>query len=346
MTIIVGSGDLLDQKVDAIVNTVNTVGVMGKGIALQFKRKWPENFKAYERACKAGQVQVGKMFVHDNGGLVHPHFIINFPTKEHWKGKSKFFFIESGLRDLAATVVRLEIKSIAIPPLGCGNGGLDWSEVRPLIEDTFDCLPDLRVVLFEPATNEQLRAISPEVRPVRMTPGRSAIVAILNEYQRMCYSLSMLEVQKLAYFLSCAGEKLDLGYVKEKFGPYSQKLRHVLVKMDGAYISGVGDLNSPSEIAVLPGAIDGALEFLHETSSAETLERVTRVSQLIEGYESPYGLELLSTVHWVAKELSEEAMLSDVIVGVQSWNERKRQIMPPKEIALAHERLAALSWLA
>src|SRR5579884_1817745 len=134
MTIKLVKGDLLSQNVDAVVNTVNTVGVMGKGVALQFKRRWPENFRAYERASKQGDVQIGKMFIYDAGRLLTPRYIINFPTKVHWRSPSKLEYIREGLEDLVSQIRRLNIESIAMPPLGCGNGGLDWEDVRPLIE--------------------------------------------------------------------------------------------------------------------------------------------------------------------------------------------------------------------
>ena len=144
-------GDLLKQDdVDAIVNAVNCVGVMGKGIALQFKRRWPANFTEYTAACKAGKVRPGRMFVYAMGGLVQPHHIINFPTKDHWRDASRIQFIEEGLVDLVAYVRRLSIRSIAIPPLGCGNGGLRWSDVLPLIHAAFEPLPEVEVRLFEP----------------------------------------------------------------------------------------------------------------------------------------------------------------------------------------------------
>ncbi len=151
MTVSIFRGDLLKQDdVDAIVNTVNCVGVMGKGIALQFKNKWPGNYKIYRAACEAGEVRVGKMLVFDCGGLVKPNYIINFPTKDHWRGKSEIEFIEKGLVDLINQVKRLGIKRIAVPPLGCGNGGLLWVQVRPLIEEAFAAVPDVEVRLFEP----------------------------------------------------------------------------------------------------------------------------------------------------------------------------------------------------
>ena len=151
MSIALAHGDLLKQDdVDAIVNTVNCVGVMGKGIALQFRNKWPENFHAYEIACKAKKVRPGTMFVFDSGGLVKPNFIINFPTKDHWRGKSSLKFIRAGMSDLVAHIRRLGIRSIAIPPLGCGNGGLHWDDVRPVIESAFVELPEVDVRLFPP----------------------------------------------------------------------------------------------------------------------------------------------------------------------------------------------------
>ena len=136
-----GTGDLLRADVEALVNTVNTEGVMGKGIALQFKQAFPANFKAYEAACQAGQVVPGRMFIFDNGRLINPQYVINFPTKRHWRGKSRIADIESGLKSLMADVRRLGLRSIAVPPLGCGLGGLDWREVRPMIESAFSELP-------------------------------------------------------------------------------------------------------------------------------------------------------------------------------------------------------------
>jgi O-acetyl-ADP-ribose deacetylase (regulator of RNase III) len=142
-------GDLLSADVEALVNTVNTVGVMGKGIALQFKQAFPNNFAAYKAACKHGGVKLGKMFVYSTETHC-PRFIINFPTKQHWKGKSKISDIASGLEDLVELVKREKIRSIALPPLGCGHGGLNWDQVRPLIEEAFARVPEVEVELFEP----------------------------------------------------------------------------------------------------------------------------------------------------------------------------------------------------
>ena len=208
MTIEIAKGNLLEQRVDAIVNTVNIVGVMGKGIALQFKRKWPENAKAYEAACKRHEVLPGKMFVFDNGGLVEPKFIINFPTKRHWRNPSRMADIEAGLADLVAQVQRLHIRSIAIPPLGCGNSGLNWADVRPKIQEAFRGLHDVEVRLFAPTEIDGVRELVPEAEKPKMTPGRAAILKVLSIYREMMYPLSQIEVQKLAYFLAKAGQNL------------------------------------------------------------------------------------------------------------------------------------------
>ena len=144
-----GQRDLLAAPVDALVNPVNTEGVMGKGLALQFKKAFPEMFRSYERACKAGEVMVGRMHVVQR--LTSPRFIINFPTKKHWRQPSRLEYIDAGLCDLIVHVRDLGIRSIAVPPLGCGNGGLDWAEVRPVIVHAFDAVPEVRVLLFEPA---------------------------------------------------------------------------------------------------------------------------------------------------------------------------------------------------
>lgn len=147
--ITLATGNLLDAKVDALVNPVNTVGVMGKGLALQFKKAFPANFRAYEAAAKAGALEIGKMFVFTSEAA--PRYIINFPTKRHWREPSTLAYVDSGLRDLLAVVRERDIRSLAVPALGAGLGGLAWSDVRPLIERAFAGMADVNVLLFEPA---------------------------------------------------------------------------------------------------------------------------------------------------------------------------------------------------
>jgi O-acetyl-ADP-ribose deacetylase (regulator of RNase III) len=342
----ISQGDLLRQNdVDAIVNTVNCVGVMGKGIALQFKNRWPENFRAYEPTCKAKKVRLGEMFVFDSGGLVKPHYIINFPTKNHWRGKSRIEYIRDGLKDLVTQIKKLGIRSIAVPPLGCGNGGLEWSEVRPLIERAFAELPDMEVRLFEPAGAPDPKSMEVRTTRPRMTAGRAAILRVLDTYRALEYGLSRIEVQKLAYFLQEAGEDLNLSFVKHEYGPYSEKLRHALNRMEGHFIRGLGDSVVEAEIEPVEEALREADEFITANGHAALAGHVQRVSSLIDGFQSPYGMELLASVHWVATREPGVRTLEQAVAAVHAWNERKANIMQPAHVCAAWDRLAAQHWL-
>jgi O-acetyl-ADP-ribose deacetylase (regulator of RNase III) len=143
-------GSLLDADADALVNPVNTAGVMGKGLALQFRQAYPGNFRAYQAACCDGEVRLGRMFTYATGLASGPRFIINFPTKGHWRSRSYLVNIKAGLADLRRVIQDRGIRSAAIPALGCGLGGLDWSEVQPLIAEALGDLPDVRVVVYPP----------------------------------------------------------------------------------------------------------------------------------------------------------------------------------------------------
>lgn len=346
-------GDLLKQDVDAIINTVNCVGVMGKGIALQFKQKWPENYKAYVKACKLGQVRPGEMFVHHLGKFAgKPHFIINFPTKDHWRSKSEISFIEEGLKDLIRVIHENNIKSIAMPPLGCGNGGLNWHIVKPLIEKYLAPLGNtIEVALFEPKGAP--RASSMEIRTPRpaMTAGRAIMVKLLSRYRETGYLLSKLEVQKLGYFAAEAGALSELSYCKNRLGPYSTKLNHALRLMEGHFITGLGDNDTATaEISVVPSAVEEADRFLeHHEAAHASLERI---EQLISGFETPYGMELLATVHWVAKHEQRQNTVADVSDGIANWDpskpawgKRKTSLMQPEHISIALNRINELNWI-
>lgn len=345
-------GNLLEADVDAVVNTVNTVGVMGKGIALQFRKAFPENFKAYKKACDAGEVVLGKMLVVENRELTgNPLYIINFPTKRHWRAKSKLVDIETGLEALTAEIGVLGIRSIAIPPLGCGNGGLRWKDVLPRIEKAFARLPDVRVLVFEPAgAPSPTKMIDRTTRP-KMTLGQAAVLCLMKRYlvPGYLYRLSMLEIQKLAYFLQSAGEDLKLKFEKGPYGPYADNLRIVLERIDGHFIEGYGDgvgTNSPdTPITLLADAANEAKNLLSQQDDIQ--KRFGRVSELLDGYETPYGMELLSSIHWVATK-ENQAARSDPIVAVQhvhAWNKRKSALMKSEHIDAAWRTLRDKGWL-
>lgn len=336
-------GDLLEADADALVNTVNTVGVMGKGIALQFKQAFPDNFKAYEKAVVAGEVVPGRMFVFCTCRL-RPRYIINFPTKRHWRGKSRLEDIKMGLEDLVRVVRNLGIQTLAMPPLGCGNGGLDWREVRPLIEAAMADLQNVHVLLFEPSgapDNDNMRVAT---RAPKMTETRAALLVLLRKYAAPGYRLSLLEVEKLAFLLQAAGQSMRLDFTKGSYGPYAEVLNHVLQDMEGHYIRGYGDRSRNAAIRPLPEAVAEAEGYL--ATKPETQLRLQRVIELIDGFETPYGMELLATVLWAARnDQSVNCEPEAAIRAVHSWNERKRRTFSGQHVIVAWQRLREQGWL-
>jgi O-acetyl-ADP-ribose deacetylase (regulator of RNase III) len=331
------TGNLLECEADALINTVNCVGVMGKGIALQFKQAFPENTKAYERACRAKELHPGKVLVVATGQMT-PRFVINFPTKQHWKGKSRIAFIRAGLKALVEEIVSRGIKSVAIPPLGCGNGGLDWSEVYPLIEAAFANQPEVRVVVFSPSSAPGPQAMPVATARPSLTRARALLIKLIERYCQPGYKLGKLEIQKLAYFLQEADEPLNLNFVKHTFGPYAENLNFVLQKVEGHWVRGYGDRSGAAQLQLLPGAAEEADRFLKDDHDAAA--RLEAVSQLIAGFETPHAIELLATVHWVVKR--EMPLTSDVDVAIQkvhAWNARKKKAFTPDHIRIAWRRI-------
>lgn len=339
-------GDILRADTEAIVNTVNCVGVMGRGIALQFKKAWPENFKAYSIACKRNEITPGKMFIFETGQLTNPRFIINFPTKRHWKSASRLEDIESGLASLVRDIKNSGIKSIAIPPLGAGLGGLEWPTVYEKIKQTLQPLSDVHILIYEPSGAPQNDKITKHKETPNMTAGRAILIELMQRYLKglLAPSISLLEVHKLLYFMQEAGEPLRLKYQKAQYGPYAENLRHVLNALEGHFISGYADGGDfpEKELQLVPGTIEEAHDFLKNHPT--TRERFDRVSRLVEGFESPRGLELLSTVHWVNK-YEKTKNTDDVIKAIHSWNERKKNLTA-RQIAIAEKVLSNQKWLA
>jgi O-acetyl-ADP-ribose deacetylase (regulator of RNase III) len=336
------TGDILGADVEALVNTVNCVGIMGRGIALQFKNEFPENFRAYEAACAREEVQPGKMFVFETRRLTNPKYIINFPTKRHWRGKSRMEDIDSGLKALVAEIRDRGVHSIAIPPLGSGLGGLNWAEVRPRIVEALRALNDLDVIVFEP---NGAPAMTKSREVPNMTAGRAALVVLMHRYLGglMDPFVTLIELQKLMYFMQEAGQPLRLNYIKHRYGPYADNLRHVLNQIEGHLVAGYHDGGDApdKQLELVPGAVPEAEAFL--SADQETVGRFDRVGELVEGFETPFGLELLATVHWVAKH-EHATTAEEAAVKVYAWNERKRRFSE-RQIGLAFDTLRAKGWL-
>lgn len=332
------TGDLLAADVEALVNTVNCVGVMGKGIASQFKKSFPDNFKKYAKACKAGEVEPGRMFITEQLGA--PKYIVNFPTKRHWRAKSQMVDVESGLAALASEIQARRIRSIAIPPLGSGLGGLDWPEVRSRIENTLGQLPDVRVMVYEPKGPPDAKVIARLTETPEITTGRAALVMLMHKYliKQLEPVITPREVHELMYFLQAAGEPLGLPYMKGRDGLYAEGVHRVLSKIEGHWISGYSNpINKPcGQFRLIPGAITDAEAFLR--NEFNTNNHIDKVVDLIDGFESPVGLELLATVHWVTHQ-EQLPSIDDIACRVNDGRFYRKQIEQ------AYETLEGMGWL-
>lgn len=342
--IVLAKGDLLAADVDALVNTVNCVGVMGKGIALQFKRRFPAVFKAYEEACKRGEVVIGRMHVVPTEQIAGPKYVVNFPTKQHWRSPSKLEYIDDGLDDLVRVVRELGIRSIAIPPLGAGNGGLKWETVEPHLHRAFADLPEVTAHIYAPS-NER-RSVDAPAR-IRMTWGRALLLNLLRSYVKRRQAMepwedprgaSHLEIQKLMYFANRLQPKLALEFVPGRYGPYSEKVRHLIQSMEGAYLVGFGDGTSKvlehEPIALTDRAHEELDRYLAQRDSSAEAAVVSSVLTFIEGFEGPYGVELLASTHWVAVEQHTNEP-HEAAEAVRSWTKRKGRIYTDDRVSSA-----------
>lgn len=339
-------GDILSEEAEALVNTVNCVGIMGRGVALQFKKAFPDNFKAYVLACKLNGVEPGRMFVYETKQLDYPKYIINFPTKRHWRGKSRLADIESGLEALAGEIQDREIRSIALPPLGSGLGGLSWPEVRSRIESALvELSAEVRIVVFEPSGAPDSSVMARLIEAPAMTPGRATLVMLMHRYLGGLLDpfITLLEVHKLMYFQAEAGEPLRLRYTKAYYGPFAENMSHVLHAVEGHFISGYSDGGDApkKELNIVPGAVADASAVIER--HPDTRERLNKVIDLVDGFETPFGLELLATVHWVITREGARTV-DDVVQLTYDWNSRKVMFYR-EQIALACENLADKGWL-
>lgn len=347
-------GNLLDSRVDAVVNTVNTVGIMGKGIALMFKEAFPANYREYKTACKQGTVRTGTMFPTERPTMLGaPRWIINFPTKQHWRGKTRLDWIEAGLEDLRRVIVEKHIRSIALPPLGCGNGGLDWRAVRPLIETALRDLPDVDIVVYEPTAEYQ--NVAKPVGVEKLTPARALIAELVRRYWILGIECSLLEIQKLAWFLereiiaSGLPNELDLQFVAHRYGPYADRLKHLLDYLDGSYLQAdvrIPDAK-PTDVIAFNDSKKSLVAAYLKSEASRYLPALERVSRTIDGFESPLGMELLSTVDWLIAREHRRLELQDIKAGLREWpggpdaGARKLRLFDDRMLQLAIARFTA-----
>lgn len=346
-------GNILEAPADALVNTVNEVGVMGKGVALMFSEAFPENARAYVEACKHGKVRVGHMFVTQNKELVQPRWIINFPTKKHWRAPSRLEWIQSGLDDLVWVIKEKGIRSVALPPLGSGNGGLEWAVVRGVIESALARLPDVDVLIYSPTRTYQ--NVSKNEGLDKLTPARALITELVRRYSILGLECTNLEVQKLAWFLQKSvlalklKDPLDLRFTASQYGPYAERLRHLLNALDGSYLHCNKRLSDagPFDLIWFNEARRAKVEeYLHSDKARTYLPALEATGKIIDGFESPLGMELLATVDWLLVEGGYEPNLSSIQQGLSNWPggeaaaRRKQRLFDDRLLALALNRLA------
>jgi len=346
-------GNLLDADAEALVNTVNTVGVMGKGVALMFKEAFPENFKAYEEACKSKEVHVGKMFVTEREEMFGPKWIINFPTKAHWRFPSKIDWIVKGLEDLKRVIAEKNIKSVALPPLGAGNGGLDWKDVRREIENSLAEVLEVDVIVYEPTAKYQNVAKRAGVET--LTPTRALIAELVRRYSILGFDCTLLEIQKLGYFLERYVRKLGLAnpmefqFTANKFGPYSEKLKHLLDGLDGSYLhcdKRLADAGPFDVIHFDDSKRDKVAAYLTSPEAKEYRVALEQTSSLIDGFESPLGMELLATVDWLLNQGAVQPDVGSIRERLASWPggktaaQRKLNLFEDRTLEIALSALA------
>ena len=330
-------GDLLESEAEALVNTVNTVGVMGKGIALQFREAFPENYRVYRDVCRHKQLNVGELLIVEDSNLVSGNkLIINFPTKTHWKLPSEYSYISQGLEALRREIIHREIRSVAIPPLGSHNGGLDWIKVKDMIVDALADL-DCKIMIYEPSDIIIERMKSERVR---MTPARAMLIQMFVDMNINGEFASVFAAEKLIYFMQRLGAKeyFKIDFRPYYYGPYSGgKVAHVLYHMNGSYIKGMGAMeNRPFDyIWLIDGAEQASADVLNDAKYDNLRSICEKTKRLLRGYYSNYSLELLASVDYLLENVQslndwrhqDIGTVVDILEQeIQKWSKRKEKM--------------------
>ncbi len=336
-------GNLLESHTQALVNTVNTVGVMGKGIALQFKEAFPNNYKIYAAACKRKALQPGKLLVVKEQTLEGEKIIINFPTKTEWYLKSKYEYIEEGLKELAKVIEGYNIKSIAVPPLGCGNGGLKWDKVKALMEKYLGNISTTEILIYEPseAVKEILKKQETN-KEIKLTPARAMLLYAMYYYESTGETCSLFVANKLAYFLQRLGEKSmnKMKFQASHYGPYAVQVEHMLHSINGKYLKGLEQMNAkPFEPLELQyDKAKEVSEYIRKDLTDEHKMRIKNLVSLIDGFQSALSLEILATVDFIKKD-SPGINQEDIMKAISNWSDRKRKLFRDKYISIAINHL-------
>lgn len=310
------TGDLLKSSAEALVNTVNCEGYMGKGIAYQFKMQYPENNVDYVKACKNGSLRVGTMHFYKEKGKL----IINFPTKDKWRAKSRMEYVDTGLEALIELIMSTGIKSIAIPPLGSGNGGLIWSEVKALIEEKLSVLPeDVQVLIYEPSRNY--------VPQPTVEPKLSMSALVLMEIKNGLNKFDTLRLQKTAYFVNVFAGQSYFKFKRDKYGPYDNSIAIISRSIrEFQKYHGVKDTEEAYKILynkIVSGKVETALN--------ELKPAIKKSADFVNGITTNHELECLATILYLVEEkrvLSED----EIVQSFKSWSDDKAKRFSTEEI--------------
>lgn len=351
-------GDILESSAQTRVNTVNCVGVMGKGIALAFRRRFPAMYEDYVRRCEAKQVKLGRPYLFTS--LVPP-WIVNFPTKHHWRDRSSLSAIVQGMEYLEAHYQRWGITSLAVPPLGCGEGQLDWRVVGPTLYRHLKRL-SIPVELYapygtpenelEPAFLEgTVSRIGDDLdwgSPNRIPPGLVALVAILARIEQEPYHwpIGRTTFQKIAYFATVCGIPTGLKYQRSSFGPFAPELKRATARLQNHSLIREKSLGRMYSVEVGPTFRDAYRAY--ERELVEWGPKIEQLSNLFARMDTKKA-ELAATVHFAAKTLTEEhgrkPSEQEVFDEVMRWKWRRRPALKPADVASAIRNLSALGWL-
>lgn len=327
-----------------LVNTVNTVGVMGKGIALQFKDEFPHNYAVYVEECRKGEMYPGKLLtVKDYSPRYGYKTIVNFPTKVHWRNPSEYEYIEKGLVALREFIITNNVESISIPPLGCGNGGLDWARVKPMI---LDALSGLRAAIhiYEPNADvaRLLKALAQPIGDVKLNTSSAMMLYALFFYETLGEPSNLFAANKLVYFLQRLGEPAfdKYKFKAASFGPYSQEVGRALHQLNGKYLTGLEQmsLRAFDPLTLQYNTWEEVKQYVDNILPQESRERLNQLITLVSGFQSTLSLEVLATVDYVRKE-NPGISLEDTIKKVWKWSNRKKALFKERYIQIAYDHL-------
>lgn len=315
------TGNILNSDVDCLVNTVNCEGYMGKGIAYQFKQAFPDNYKAYVEACRKGQMRIGSVFIYSEDGKT----IVNFPTKDKWRNNSKIEYIQEGLENLVDKLTLVKPASVAIPPLGCGNGGLQWHDVKGLIEEYLSPVPDIKFIVYEPSNYYKA--------DIKTAPKLNLSHLVLMQLKFNLVKFDKIRLQKCAYFFNIFSGQTYFSFERAKYGPYAHSI-DILSKQIKEYQSFYNiDTSKAYELA--------HKELVSE-SIANKLEQyrifIIKSSSIVNNVKSQKDLEVLASVSRVIEEHKE---IDEIGINneIKHWSERKKEMMSGKEIKNALNEL-------